>query len=207
MDNSIIPTPRTHKTDLKFWFMWVIASTAAMLISFEVISGLIKFATAISPSIYEDRLAGGIGLPITATILGVCQWLVLRSRILKSGWWILATIVGMVGWMALMKGVFQVISPNTQEEWIWVHGWRLSMVLIGFLLALAQLPILWRYIRSPILWLLASTIGWFILGLIVDVSIDRTSDIIAEGAIPAIFTGFGLIWLMRNPRIEPEHSL
>jgi hypothetical protein len=41
----------------------------------------------------------------------------------------------------------------------------------------------------------------------VDVSIDRTSDIIAEGAIPAIFTGFGLIWLMRNPRIEPEHSL
>jgi hypothetical protein len=49
-------------------------------------------------------------------------------------------------------------------------------------------------------------IGWFILGLIVDISIDRTSDIIAVGAIPAIFTGFGLIWLMRKPCREPEQS-
>jgi hypothetical protein len=205
MANSIISTPRTYKTDLKFWFMWVIASTAAILISAGVLFGLIFIATIISPGINEDRLAGDIMLPITATILGVCQCLVLRTRIPKSGWWILATIVGIMGWMALV-GIFQMISRNIRLEWNLDHGMLLSFVLIGFLLALAQLPILWRHLRSPILWLLSGMIGWFVLGLVVGVSIDRTSDIFVVGAIPAIFTGFGLIFLMHNPRIEFEHS-
>jgi hypothetical protein len=188
--------------------MWVVASTAAILISSGVLYGLIYIAASISSNINEDRLAGIIMLPITATILGVGQWLILRSRIPKSGWWIPATIVGIVGSMALAVGVFQVISRITRQGWNlnYQHGMLMSFVLIGFFLALAQLPILWRYLRAPIIWLLANMIGWFILGLIVDISIDRTSDIIAVGAIPAIFTGFGLIWLMRKPCREPEQS-
>jgi hypothetical protein len=57
--------------------MWVIASTAAILLSFVVLYGLIFIATAISPSINEDRLFGGIMFPVLATLLGVLQWLVL----------------------------------------------------------------------------------------------------------------------------------
>jgi len=208
MDNSIISTHRIHKTDLKFWLMWVIASTAAILLSAAVISGLIILAIAISPNINEDRLAGGIMLPIATAILGVGQWLVLRSRIPKSGWWILATIVGIMGGIAIAGGVVQVIRYITGQEWNWEShpGLLILYVLIGLLLALAQLPILWRYLRNPIVWLLASMIGWFILGLIVDISIDRTSDFFVVGAIPAMFTGLCLIWLMRNPRTEPDHS-
>jgi hypothetical protein len=208
MDNSIISTPRTYKSDFIFWLMWVIASMAAIMISAGVLIGLISIATTISPGINEDRLAGGIMFPITATMLGVGQWLVLRSRVPKSGWWILATIVGMLAAIALPEAVIQVFSRVTDQEWNtdFQHGMLMTFVIIGFVIALAQLPILWRYLRSPILWLLLSMIGWFIMGLIVGVSIDRTSDIIAVGVIPAIFTGFGLIGLMRNPRIEPEHS-
>ena len=209
MGNSIMSTPRTHNTDLKFWLMWVIASMVAIWLSFAVISAFIIVAKAISPSINEDRLAGVIKLPIAATTLGVAQWLVLRSRIPKSGWRILATTVGIVGGIALAGGVVQVISRITRQEWNWdVHpGLLILYVLIGLLLALVQLPILWRYLRSPILWLFASMIGWFILGLIVDISIDRTSDFFAVGAIPAIFTGLCLIWLKRNPRTESGSSL
>jgi hypothetical protein len=76
MDNSIISTPRTYKSDLIFWLMWVIASMAAIMISAGVLTGLISIATTISPGINEDRLAGGILFPITATMLGVGQWLV-----------------------------------------------------------------------------------------------------------------------------------
>ena len=208
MDNSIIPTPRTHKPDLQFWLKWVVASTAAILLSFGVLYALIIIAKAIFPNINEDRLFGGIMLPIMATILGVGQWLVLRRRIPKSGWWIISTIVGIVGGIALAGGVVQVISRITQQEWNWdLRPGSLTLyVLIGFWLALAQLPILWHHIRCPILWFLASMIGWLVLGLIVDVSIDRTSDIFAVGAIPAIFTGFGLIWLLRTPRTKLNHS-
>ena len=208
MDNSIIPTPRIHKTDLKFWFMWVIASTSAILISAGVIFGLIFTAKAISPSINEDRFAGGIMLPITATIFGVCQWLVLRSRISKSGWWIPATVVGLGGGIALATVAVQAFFRITGEEdnWSIQPGVLTLYVIIGFLVSLLQLPILWRHFRGSLFWLLASMIGWLVLGFIVDISIDRTSDIFAIGAIPAIFTGFCLIWLMRYPRIEPEHS-
>ena len=75
-------------------------------------------------------------------------------------------------------------------------------LFIGFFLALAQLPILWRHFKRSLLWLLASMIGWLVLGLIMGGTIDRNSDVFAMGAIPAMFTGFCLIWLMRNPRIR-----
>jgi hypothetical protein len=80
-------------------------------------------------------------------------------------------------------------------------------MLIGFVIAISQLPILWRRYRGSIIWLLTSMIGWLVLGLIVGVSIDRTSDIFAVGAIPAVFTGFGLILLMRSPRTESDRPL
>jgi hypothetical protein len=178
------------------------------LISAGVIFGLIFTAKAISPSINEDRFAGGIMLPITATIFGVCQWLVLRSRISKSGWWIPATVVGLGSGIALATvAVLAFIRITGQEDnWSLQPGVLTLYVLIGFLVSLLQLPILWRHFRGSLFWLLASMMGWLVLGLIVDISIDRTSDIFAIGVIPAIFTGFCLIWLMRYPRIEPEHS-
>jgi hypothetical protein len=180
--------------------MWVIANMAAIMISAGVINGMISIATTIFTGINGDRLAGATMLPITATILGVCQWLVLRSRIPKSGWWILATIVG----TTLAVGVVEIISRIPRLEWNWDA--QTMFVSIGLMVALAQLPILREHFQGSVLWILFSVIGWLVMGSIVGVSIDRTSDIIAVGSIPAIFTGFGLIWLMRNPRTKPNHS-
>jgi hypothetical protein len=208
MNNSTLPNPLTRKTGFQFWLMWVIASTAAILLGSGILFGLIIIAKAVSPSINEDRVFGVIMFPIIATMLGVLQSLVLRKRITKSGWWILATIVGLGGGIALAIGAVQALSSiiGQEEYWNFRPGLLTLYLLIGFFLALAQLPILWRHFRGSLLWLLASMIGWFVLGLIMDVSIDRTSDIFALGAIPAIFTGFCLIWLMQNPHIEPNHS-
>jgi hypothetical protein len=101
--------------------------------------------------------------------------------------------------------VVQPINQITGQQWNkdFQPGVLMVYVLIGFVLAMVQLPILWRHIRGSALWLLASMMGWLVLGLIVGVLFDRTSDIFAFEAIPAIFTGFGLIWLMRIPRSQP----
>jgi hypothetical protein len=114
-----------------------------------------------------------------------------------------------VGGIALAVVAVQAFSHITGQEeyWNFQPGLLILYALIGLMLALAQLPILWRQYKGSVLWLLASMVGWFVLGLFVGVSIDRTSDIFAVGAIPAVFTGFGLIWLMRAPRTKPEHSL
>jgi hypothetical protein len=146
--------------------------------------------------------------PIIATMFGVLQWLVLRKRIPKSGWWILATIVGLGGGVALAVVAVQAFSRITgmEEYWNFRPGLLMLFLLIGFFLALAQLPILWRHFRGSLLWLLASMIGWLVLGLIMGGTIDRNSDVFAIGAIPAMFTGLCLIWLMRNPRTKLDHS-
>jgi hypothetical protein len=208
MDISIVPSPRTHRIELKFWLMWVVASTAAVLLSFVVLYGLIIIAKAISPSVNEDSMFGVIMFPIIATMLGVLQWFVLRKRIPKSGWWILATIVGLGGGISLAIVAVQAFSRLTGQEEYWNYqpGLLMLFLLIGFFLALPQLPILWSHFRGSLLWLLASMIGWLVLGLIMGGTIDIPSDVLAVGAIPAMFTGLCLIWLMRNPRIEPKPS-
>jgi hypothetical protein len=208
MDNSIISTPRTYKNDLKFWLMWVVASMAAILLSAVVLYSLVIIAKAISPSLNEDRVFGVLMFPIIATMFGVLQWLVLRKRIPKSGWWILATMVGLGGGVALAVVAVQAFSHFTgmEEYWNFQPGLLMLFLLIGFFLALAQLPILWRHFKGSLLWLLAGMFGWLVLGLIMGGTIDRNSDVFAIGTIPAMFTGLCLIWLMRNPRTEPDHS-
>jgi len=46
---------------------------------------------------------------------------------------------------------------------------------------------------------LASTFGWFILSLVIGKSVDRTTDIVALGAIPAALTGLALLWQWQEP--------
>jgi hypothetical protein len=79
-------------------------------------------------------------------------------------------------------------------------------LLNGLSLASAKLPNLWRYFRDPIVWLLASMIGWIVLVLIVDTTIGKPSDLVSIGVIHAIFTGLGLIWLIRTPRTKLDYS-
>ncbi len=183
MDNSIISTPRNYKNDLKFWLTWVIASIAAILLSSVVLYSLIIIASAISPKLNEDRVFGVLMFPVIATMFGVLQWLVLRKRIPKSGWWILATIIGLGGGVALAVVTVQALSHITgmEEYWNFRPGLLMLFLLIGFFLALAQLPILWRHFKRSLLWLLASMIGWLVLGLIMGGTIDRNSDVFAIG--------------------------
>ena len=103
--------------------------------------------------------------PIIATMFGVLQWLVLRKHIPKSGWWIFATIVGLGGGVALATVAVQALSHFTgvEEYWNFRPGLLMLFLLIGFFLALAQLPILWRHFQGSLLWLLASMIGWLVL--------------------------------------------
>jgi hypothetical protein len=208
METPAAPIARVSSGDWLFWLKWVAASTAAILLGVGLLFAAIFLARAIDPGVNEDKFMGVIMIPVLAALLGVFQWLVLRRRIPKSGWWIPATLAGLLGGIALVGGLMKAMVHFTGREWNWdtIPGQLLVGGVIGFLLALVQLPILWRRIPGFALWPLASTLGWFALCLIIGKSIDRTSDILALGAVPALFTGLCLIWPIRIRPSAPAQT-
>jgi RsiW-degrading membrane proteinase PrsW (M82 family) len=112
----------------------VAANIGAILLSFVVLSGSIIIVKAISPSGNEDRMDGVIMFPIIATMLGALQWFVLRKRITKSGWWILATAVALGGGIALAILAVQAFSDIIGKAEYWNFQPRLLalFVLTGF---------------------------------------------------------------------------
>ena len=184
-----------------FWAEWVVASTAGIFLSSVAIYALIFLAKAIVPGVNEDRLFGFAMFPFLAVFLSTLQWIVLRRYVSRSGWWILATIGGLIVAMAVSAGLVMLMSKalglGNQESLQYVSP--VVMTVVGLMLGLAQLFVLHRYIRQPHWWVLASTFGWFILSLIIGKSIDRTTDIVALGAIPAALTGLALLWQWQEP--------
>jgi phosphatidylserine synthase len=113
----------------------------------------------------------------------------------------MATVGGFLIAMAVSAGLVMLMSKalglGNQESLQYVSP--VVMTVVGFVLGLAQLLVLCRYIRQPHWWVLASTFGWFLLSLIIGMSIDRLIDVVALGAIPAAMTGLALLWLWQGP--------
>ena len=122
MDKPVAPVARTAPRDLLFWLRWVIASTGAILLGFGILYASVFLAKAAVPGTNEDRLVGVLMFPVLATVLGALQWLVIRTRIPKAGWWVLLTVVGMLAAMALAPGVLQVKVTASLEPPVCVTG-------------------------------------------------------------------------------------
>jgi hypothetical protein len=185
-----------------FWVLWVVASTAAILAGFAAMYALIFLAKAIVPGVNEDRLFGAVMFPVLGVVLGLFQWLILRQRMRRGGWWIVATAVGVLVGMAAAAGVVAAWHRLLLQQLNLEQVAPVVLVVLGLVLGLVQLPVIYRHVRRPALWVLASAAGWFGLGLVIGQSIDRMTDVLAVGAVPAIVTGLALVWLWREPNIK-----
>jgi len=185
-----------------FWAAWVVASTAGIFLGFIAMYALIFLAKVIVPGVNEDRLFGVALFPFLAVFLSTLQWVVLRPHVPRSGWWIIATIGGLIVAMAVSAGLVMLMSKALglgNQESLLLYISPIVMTVVGLMLGLAQLLVLCRYIRQPHWWVLASALGWFILGLIIGKSIGGPTDIVALGAIPAALTGLALLWQWQEP--------
>ncbi len=80
-----IPRLRSH---WRMGLAWVAASTAAILLGFVLLYVLIFAAKVVAPGINEDRLMGWALFPVLGMALGAAQWIILRRRLPRAGWWI-----------------------------------------------------------------------------------------------------------------------
>ncbi len=80
---------------------WILASLVGWL--------AIAFVVAFGAS--ESLIFVGLPFLVGGAVLGTAQWLVLRQAFAKAGWWLLATIMGLlIGWLAIFITGFGLVS-------------------------------------------------------------------------------------------------
>jgi len=84
-----------------FWLKWVPASAVTVGAAGVALWPAI-WAQAPAWVVFGALAVGGaVGSVVAGAVVGTAQWLILRRRVHRGGWWVLASAVGLaVGWMA-----------------------------------------------------------------------------------------------------------
>lgn len=123
---------RSNKFDWTTWITWVLLTTLGWLVGWVILgelwiglavgssqwvllrsrlenaywwilASLIGWALGhlIVINLLAASLRGWAGLPI-GTVLGMAQWVILRTQVPRAGWWV---VISALGWMLAMTGV------------------------------------------------------------------------------------------------------
>jgi hypothetical protein len=186
------PEPPFTRVEWGFVLWWVLATTVGWLVGFAICEAFKAFLESIT----ADGAVIGVSV-------GIAQWLVLRGRIGRAGWWILATIVG----FAIGKYVGGVIAENVPGA----VGLGLSGAAIGVSVGVTQWLVLRRHVIRAEWWILASVLAWTVGGGIIGAADEMEGGsaylIGAAGAVIAgAITGASLAWLLRTRTDQPAPS-
>jgi hypothetical protein len=175
---------KTFRSSPRFLLLWVLA-----FLSFPIaglLANLMGAVTTPGVAILAGLIAGGT--------LGGVQWLVLRSQLTLSRWWILATAIGMAAGLAL--GTAFLGSDTAGSSLLW------RAAITGLCIGIAQWLLLRQVLPQSILWIgvmtLGWTLGWFITrGAGIDLSY-KWAVFGASGALAfQVLTGLALYYLLR----------
>jgi len=114
---------------------------------------------------------------VLGTVIGTLQWLVLRGKISKAAWWVLASAVG----------------------WALFGNWGVNSVVGMTVRGAAVGALQWLVLRGKI-----SKAGWWILASAVGFAAVGTWAWAVGWGLGGIITGSTLVWLLRQPRPEQE---
>ena len=103
-------------------------------------------------------------MTVGATGAGVLQWLVLRQRIARAGWWVPATVLS----SAVVGGVIVAVGSSGGRDWnvTWsadpgrVVVGLAGMSLFGTVLGALQWLVLRRRVARAGWWVLAGGVSW-----------------------------------------------
>ncbi len=184
-----------------FWLGWVVASTVGFFVGFWLgfILGLIIIGEDNGINLLRSILGYFMFGTSIGAMTGVLQWLVLRGRVSKAGWWILASIPAGYGiFLAGDIGIEESLNFGTLLSSIGV------VALGGAVAGILQWLVLRRQVSRAGWWVLASTVGWA-LGVTVMDALEYmygTPDdlqLVVTGAVLGAVTGGALVWLLRQP--------
>ena len=192
----------------RFWLAWM----------FVTIAGVIGYVIIVAPILnaVSERLRGtqgelGIGMLLGAVsaitlgaTIGAAQWLVLRRQLPRTGWWILATLIGYS-----MPMAFGSLISGLEPPWL---ASLVNFIEFGVVLGALQWLVLRGRIDHAGWWIAISIAGWAIAAALIDIAYIsglyvEPFDLLAAFIVPVAAAGCGIVWLLRPPAtaISPEN--
>lgn len=209
--------------DWKGWLGWL----AATMVGTELVVLIVYF---LFPYIVGDPLKGSliqrllwivlIGLPGPA--IATMQWICLRRRIRKAGWWITVAVVGwyMVLGLSALRSLPAVERFSAKFE---TTADIISVCLLGAVMSLPQWLLLRQKFLGAAYWIVARPLGWLagygLLFLAAELRVVRNDfltiyvfgrdvpDLVGWSAVGELFgiglgavTGAAIVWILKKPK-------
>jgi hypothetical protein len=190
-----------------FWLAWILTSMIGFgvgaLLGMHVAYGLFD----------RDGFAAPLGITlgiVMGATGGYMQWVVLREKVERVGWWVLASILG----FAVAGSALGTIDVNEN----YVMAGILFAAIFGVAAGIMQWLVLRQKVVRSGLWILASifgslvgSIGVPVAGLISDRTDNYDLSTMVFGALLGaglgIITGAALVWLLRQSSSHPVDDM
>lgn len=185
---------------IRLWLFWTIATLAGSLLG-AVISAPLMFIFLFGMGDLGTA-PNAVGIVLIASILGVmsgvprglAEWLVLRGRLAKAGWWIPATIIGCI--LGYILSLIEIVRPGA------LRGMPLSGIGAATVLAILQGPFLRRRMKGVGAWVLASFVGTGLVQLATSFAQNEVSSLAVSLFGPvfvALLSAIVVVALLEQP--------
>ena len=190
MISRLIKPQNPKLTPLYVWGAWVAFNSAAALLAVALV-----MIVTLLPGINPDVAAGPLLVVAFVILLGMAQGLILRQR-----------SVGMARWMLIMSAswtatyIVSLLLNLVLPESLLAEFSASSLTFFGTVSGIIQ----WLYLRGSfrwaVVWVVAMTAGWTVLGLLTGPAFRSLWGFALIGLIPSIFSGAALAWLWKRGR-------
>lgn len=134
------------------WFSWALVTSISAAMGFA----LGGYPMVLSHNNHSPLVVFAL-LVISGLCIGFGQWRLLRTKLVKTGRWMLATAFGLP--LGFFCGFLLVASSPDFYVTDWVATWIISIVA-GSITGALQWRALHGRLTGSFLWILASALGW-----------------------------------------------
>jgi WD40 repeat protein len=147
---------------LKLWCLWILATNVGLAIAVALvgISLYLAFYDR-TPSLVDLTEAFSISGALSGAIIGLCHWLVLRSKISGGSYWIPATAIGLSVSGIIVGIVLGMMSSSKFDAIPFAILFAgLGATIVGGAIGLSQWLVIHRKVKQANWWILATIVGW-----------------------------------------------
>ena len=193
-ERSAQPGGNAQAPDWGMWLWWVVAGVVGWGVGWGLGWSEVEFMSV------DVAAAEYGGVVVGVTVAGVLQWLVLRQRMDRAAWWIVASLVSGVVAGGVIYGVGGDAGFSAEVATDLDVGWVVEAGLYGAVLGVLQWLVLRGQVALSGLWVVASIVGWVVGDPVCSSLMDFGAlSWVVFGAVYGAITGLVLVWLLRQP--------